>query len=209
MKIVVLGGGGGIGRHVVRLATEQGHQVVAVARSPLELPDGARQLTGDATDPGVVAQAVEGVGPGTGAVVSCLGVTKRSTGRPSAEAARALVAALPARSRVVAVGGAGVDAPGDAKGLGLRLASALTRRLGVALVEDKQQEHDVYAASDLAWTVVRLPRLIDGEATTPARTTDRAPGLTASPVRRADVAATMLALVTDGGHERQAPFVVR
>lgn len=209
MKIVVLGAGGGTGRHVVRLAVEQGHDVVVVARRPLELPPSVRQASGDATAPELVRRAVEGLAPGTGAVISCLGVTKRSTGHPSAAAAQALVAVLPAGTRVVAVAGAGIDAPGDTKALGARAVSALTRRLAGAVVADKQEEHDTYAASALSYTVVRPPRLVDGDPTEPARTTSVAPGPTAKPVRRADLAATMLRLAVDGGHERSAPFVVR
>jgi putative NADH-flavin reductase len=211
VRIVVLGAGGGTGTHVVRLAAEQGHEVVAVARSPLVLPAGARQVTGDATDPRVLAEAVAGAGGADDvmAVVSCLGVTKRSSGHPSALAASALVDLLPAGARTVSVAGAGIDAPGDRKGLGARLVSTLTRRLAGELVADKQEEHDLLAASDLAWTVVRPPRLVHGEPTGAARLTDDAPGLTAKPLPRADLAAVMVQLAVDGGHERRAPFVVR
>jgi len=57
--------------------------------------------------------------------------------------------------------------------------------------------------------VVRPPRLIDEEPTGEAVLPDDAPGLTAKPVPRADVATAMLGLVTGGGWERLAPYVVR
>jgi hypothetical protein len=63
------------------------------------------------------------------------------------------------------VSGAGVTVPGDAKGAGARLVSALTLRLARDLVEDKQGEHEVLAASGLDWTQVRPPRLVDKDAT--------------------------------------------
>ena len=37
MTIAVIGATGGVGRHVVRLALEQGHTVVALARDPAKI----------------------------------------------------------------------------------------------------------------------------------------------------------------------------
>jgi hypothetical protein len=110
---------------------------------------------------------------------------------------------------VVAVAGAGIDVPGDRKGLGAKAVSALTKAMAGRVFADKQEEHAVYAGSSLAWTVVRPPRLVDGDATGEARLTTDAPGPTATSLPRADLAATMLAPAADGGWERQAPFVVR
>jgi uncharacterized protein YbjT (DUF2867 family) len=67
----------------------------------------------------------------------------------------------------------------------------------------------VLAESALSYTVVRPPRLVDGGAGAPARLTDSPPGPTAKPLPRADLAATMVRLAVEGGHERSAPFVVR
>jgi putative NADH-flavin reductase len=205
MRIVVLGAAGRTGARVVELAAQRGHEVVAVARSRPRVPAGVEARAADAADPAALREAVAGAE----AVISCLGVTKRSTGRPSAAAARTLVQVLPPGTRVVSVAGAGIDAPGDAKGRGARAISALTRLLAKEVVADKQEEHDLLAASGLRWTVVRPPRLVEGDATGEQRLTDEAPGLTAKPLPRADVAAAMVGLAVDGGWERRAPFVVR
>jgi uncharacterized protein YbjT (DUF2867 family) len=205
MRLVVLGAGGRTGRRVVEGAVAAGHEVVAVARGGLDLPAGVRLVRGDVTGPGVVADAVAGAD----AVVSCLGVTGRGGGRPSAEAARRLTEVLDRGARVVGVAGAGIDVPGDRKGPGARIVSALTRRLAGEVFADKQEEHAVLAASSLVHTVVRPPRLVEGPGRGDAVLTTEAPGLTARPLPRADLAAVMLRLAVEGGWEGRAPFVVR
>ena len=43
MRIAVLGATGGVGAHVVRLALEQGHTVVALARDPSKIAASGEQ----------------------------------------------------------------------------------------------------------------------------------------------------------------------
>lgn len=109
--------------------------------------------------------------------------------------------------RLITVSGAGVDLPGDAKGAGARLASALTRRLARDLVQDKEGEHAALEGSDLAWTELRPPRLSDAAATGFTFSV-QAPGLLAKPVSRADVAAAMLALAGTKDWVRRSPFLL-
>ena len=61
MKITVFGASGGIGTHVVDLATQRGHQVRAVYRTTPQNPPAAEILTGpDIFDPGFAAEAIRG-----------------------------------------------------------------------------------------------------------------------------------------------------
>lgn len=45
MKVAVLGATGGVGAHVVKIALEQGHQVLAMARDPSKIPATHSSLT--------------------------------------------------------------------------------------------------------------------------------------------------------------------
>jgi putative NADH-flavin reductase len=63
MKFVVLGATGGIGLEIVRQATQQGHSVTALVRSPERLKPLADRITikqGDLLNPAELAKAISG-----------------------------------------------------------------------------------------------------------------------------------------------------
>ena len=205
MRIVVVGSSGGVGREAVTAGVRRGLEVRAASRAGGPV-DGAEGVAVDVRDADAVARAVEGVD----AVLWCVGVTRTSGPDVGRVGMTNLVRAAAANPflRVVTVSGAGITVPGDRKGLGARAVSALTKRLAGALVGDKEAENEILQASDLPWTQVRPPRLVDGPARGWRLTRD-APGPTSSPVPRADVADALLTLAVEGGWERELPFVVR
>lgn len=109
-RIVVLGGTGYAGAHIVREAVSRGHEVVAVSRGiPSDPVEGATYVQGTVLDDAVLGEAVEGAD----AVVSAL-----SPRGDMADAVlgvlRSLIARLPHGARLGVVGGAGgsLSAPG-------------------------------------------------------------------------------------------------
>lgn len=75
MQICVIGASRGIGRATVEYALSRGHSLRGVARSAdkIDIPDDAYEpMAGDATDPALIAQAVDGMD----AVVLTLGVPR-------------------------------------------------------------------------------------------------------------------------------------
>ena len=201
-----MGSTGGVGRHAVATAVAAGHAVRAASRSGTPADGAATALAVDVRDADAVARAVDGVD----AVLWCVGVTARSGPDVGRVGMAHLVAAAEASGvrRVVTVSGAGVTLPGDRKGVGARAISALTRRLARDLVTDKEAEHAVLAAGALRWTQVRPPRLREAEPTGRWELTHQAPGPTARPVAKADVAAAMLSLAVDGGWVQASPFLI-
>lgn len=204
MRILVLGAAGGVGSRAAGAAVTAGHEVVAGARTT-PVVAGARTLALDVRDGAALSEAIKGVE----AVLWCVGVTRRSGGDVGRTAMPLLVAACEQAGvrRLVSVSGAGVTLPGDDKGFGARLVSAVTRRLARNLVLDKEGEHAVLAASGLDWTEVRPPRLVDREPTGHWQLSGQPPGLTAKPVAKAEVALAMLDLAGSSQWVRGAPFL--
>jgi len=206
MRVVVLGASGGVGSRAVNAAVERGWDVVAGARSRPSLPAEVEAVAVDVRDPA----AVHGVLRGADAVLWCVGVTKRSGPDVGRTGLAHVVAAVQEHGvgRLVSVSGAGVTLPGDVKGVGARLVSGLTRRLARDLVEDKEGEHAILEASGLSWTAVRPPRLVDREGTGRWALVEHAPGLTAKPATKADVALAMVELAGSQTWVRRSPFLV-
>lgn len=103
-RIVVLGGTGYAGRHIVREAVNRGHEVVVISRSAPDTPvEGASYLRGSALESISLATAFEGAD----AVVSALSPRGDMTDRVL-EALRNVIALLADTStRLGVVGGAG------------------------------------------------------------------------------------------------------
>ena len=88
-----------------------------------------------------------------------------------------------------------------------RLVAGLTRRPARDLVLGKEGEQSALAESGLDWTVVGPPRLVYRDRTGCWLLGERAPGPTARPVAKADVALAMRALASTLQWVRPAPFL--
>lgn len=196
MKVMVFGAAGRTGRQVVAALVAAGHEVTAAVRSGPAF-HGAVTVRPDLSD----ADAVRAAVAGCDAVISTLA---SGPGNPAClTLARAL---LPlAGLRFVSVAGAAVDAPGDAKALPDRIISRIMRVVAGKMLAERQTEHDLLAVSDLRWTMLRPPRLVDGAATGRIAITTRTPA--GMRLTRADLAATAVAVLTRDDLIGRAPFV--
>jgi putative NADH-flavin reductase len=207
MRVVVIGATGAIGRAVVEEAVAVGHDVVAFARDPAKLASLGRAITpaaGDALDSGALERAIAGAD----AVINALGPTGRGRDevRKAETIAHDLVAAMRGAGvrRLVSVSGAAVTVHGERKPFSGRIASALVRLAVPNVVAAKQREYEILSESDLDWTAVRPPRVVDGPATGKTRAGDRLAGRTIAP---GDLARFMVAQVADTTYLRMAPYV--
>ena len=205
MNVLVVGATGSIGSAVVRAALERGHTVTVFVRSPEklgELADRVRVLEGDLTDAGAVASGVVG----QDAVISALGSSPDASQLDlPAGAMRNVIAGMKAAGvrRLVGLSGGAVDVPGERKPVSGRITTALVKLFARNVVEAKQREFDVVRGSDLDWTMVRPPNVVDGEPT------GHVVGATLSGFRisSGDVGAAMVELAENDAWVREAPYV--
>lgn len=212
MHLAVLGGTGRTGLPLVTDALARGHHLRVLARSEAK----ARQLlpsdhdhldlvVGDATDPA----ALEQVAAGTEAMLDVTGPVKNGPKDLRGQVVDALLPALVHQdvSRLVFLTGAGVRVAGDQPTAADRAIRGVMRLLQPAILADGQAAVAAIAASDLDWTVVRAPRLTDGERRGTIRTAPHVGGDTGTTLGRADLAAFLLDEVTAPEWQRQAPVV--
>jgi putative NADH-flavin reductase len=207
MKIVVFGASRGTGFEIVKQALETGHIVTAFVRSPSTFPFQHPNLTlcqGDALD----AVAVENAIAGQDAVLSALGPTRPPVPGMMETAAKNIVAAMKKQGvrRLISTTGAGVRQPEDQPKLADYLIGALLNLLAKKVVLDSAANVNVIQNSNVDWTVVRFPRLVDGERTDIYRFgyvgKDSSTQLT-----RADAAASVLRELTEKNWLRKLPLV--
>ncbi len=207
MQVTILGATGRIGSLAMTEALARGHDLIRLSRRPSIEPSSERvkAIFGDVADRDALDRAVTGsaadiaaLGPRTNTLEDelALGLGMRN-----------LVAAMEAQgvSRLIALSGAAVDVPGDAKPVIDRVASRIARLAARHVVGAKQREFDVFSASALAWTALRPPIVTDGDGRGYRLSERLSPG---ARVARADVAAAMVAQLDDDSFLRRAPFVL-
>src|SRR5690242_5112481 len=167
MKLVVFGAAGRTGRHVVAQALDAGHDVVAVARRPADLPlshDRLQILQGDVLDPATVGKPVAG----SDAVVLTVAAANRRPTLVFSEGTANIVEAMRDAGvrRILCTSSAHVDADGPNIPLGQRVYTKLIlqRRYRNTYNDMERMELELQL-SGLDWTAVRPVPLVDGERT--------------------------------------------
>ena len=209
MKIVVFGATGRTGVPLCERALSRGHEVVAHVRSPEKLPTKLREMerltlvTGDVYRGEGIESAVAGVD----AVASVLGQTDDGPDDLLAVAGEHVTAAMVEAgvSRYVTLVGAGVRTEGESVSLGGRAMGLLLRLFARDVLADAAEHVRRVRETDLEWTVLRVPRLADGNPDGEYRIGDIELGFEA--IDRADVAACILDVIEDGTYVRELPKV--
>jgi putative NADH-flavin reductase len=199
MRLTIFGATGGTGTCLVRQAVAAGHEVTAVVRDParLAVPASPRlhAVTADVLDPASIVTSVAGVD----AVVSAIG--PRTGGRTtiSQDSVHSIIQAMgkAGTRRLITVSGSIVADEGDGPALRYLLKPlARATQLRYVCADMRRAEAEV-RDSQLDWTIMRPPRLTDRPATGQYRTAiDRNPPR-AFALPRADLAACILALLSD------------
>jgi len=207
MKIVVFGATGGTGRQVVTQALAKGYQVVAFTRSLQKLPangDNLIPFEGDIGEAEKVSEAIQGVE----AVISSLGPTDNKAQFVASRGTANILAGMKQHgvSRLVVTAGAGVSDPNDAPKFFNKLMNRLVKSISGNVYADMVEVARIVRESDVNWTIVRVPRLIDGPKTGKVSVAWVGKGM-GMQISRADLAAFLLDQLEDDTYLRQAPAI--
>ena len=194
--MLVLGASGGVGKHLVRLACDQGHIVTALVRRADGMDWRARILVDDVLRPGCFDENARG----HEVVLSALGIKRTNPANPwsalasppdfSSRTAAMLVTAMRQHglARVIAVSAAGVADSAARMNLLMKFFVAKSN-VGIGYRDLAAMEH-VFADSGLDWCCPRPTRLTSGSLTRRVKVVESFP-MTAA-ISRADVAWWML-----------------
>jgi len=192
MKIAIIGASAGIGLACTRLGLERGHEVTALSRRAVPLPDHPklRRVQGSATNSSDVKAAMEGAD----AILVTLGVKSPFATTLFSDSARILLQVLKETNvspPVIVLTGFGTGDSWSYNSLPMRLFFSLLLK---AVYADKTVQEQVIAGGSQCWEMVRPGRLTNGPMTGRYRALDSlVEGMTVGAISRADVAHFMIA----------------
>lgn len=209
-RVTVFGASGAVGRQVVEQALRRGQEVTAYVRNPAKLTAGDPRLTvitGELEDRESVRAAVRGAD----AVISALGpsLDRRASGMPLIAGTQNIVDAMRAEgaSRFVGIATPSLRDPRDRPSVMGWLVPLLGRMLFPRAYRELLAMSRIVVDSPLDWTTARFVRPTAHPAKGHIRAGFLGRDKVGSTITRADIAAFLLAQVTDTRFRRAAPAI--
>lgn len=201
--IAVIGGTGKSGKFVVRELIRQNIPFRILSRNTPAYDHSIVDIVhGDARDPHAILNLIKGCS----AIISTLGQPK---GEPSifSTATRNVLAAMHTTGikRYILTTGLNVDTPHDKKGALNQAGTRWMKQHYPETTADKQLEHELLVASQVDWTLVRLPLIGLSEDSAPIATSlEDCPG---THIHGTDLARFLIHQLTATDYIHQAPFL--
>ncbi|KZE37321.1 hypothetical protein AV656_12185 [Bhargavaea cecembensis] len=160
MRIIILGGTGRVGSHIIRHALRDGHHVTVLARSPEKVHINDEHLTviqGDVLSQEAVARAMHGMD----VVISALNTDGGTT---LSESMPLIIEAMETAGieRIITIGTAGILQSRVTPEV-LRYQSSESKRKTTRAAEEHEKVYNLLKQSNLDWTIVCPTYLPDGE----------------------------------------------
>ena len=207
MKLTIFGATGRTGIPLVEQALSQGHHVTALVRDPKDLEMDYPNLT---VVKGNILEAsdVEKVVADAEAVLSVIGHVKGSPEHLQTEGTQNIIASMKKHNirRIISLTGGSVSAPEDNPSFFEKLIYPLARHAIPEAWEDAYDHADVLENSDLEWTIVRAPLLLDGPHTGDYQVGNIGDD-SSFKVSRENVADFMLKVLAEHSYIREMPLV--
>ena len=188
-KIIVFGASGGTGMEVVQQALAAGHHVTAILRHPDKFTirhEQLRIIQGDVLKP----QTFENLFFGADVVISCLGSRNREPTTVYSEGVTNILNEMQKVdvTRIICLSAGAVVVPPNATFIMKFVIKYILQRLFKYSYADMLKMETVLEHSDMNWTVIRPPRLLNGDKTGIYRTITNESLPDMSSLKRADLA---------------------
>lgn len=204
-KIAVIGGTGKSGTYLVKELLQRGYSIKLLHRNPSSLSISnplIEIVSGDARN----SEAIDRLLTDCQSVISTLGQPKGETSIFSRATENVLNAMKKhGIKRYIVTTGLNVDAPGDHKNEKVRFATAWMYQNYPETTKDKQIEFESLLESDLDWTMVRLPMIVQTDEFFPVKVSlEDCPG---ESISAGDLARFLADQLSDEKYIRKSPFL--
>ena len=197
MKLIVFGATGGIGRNIVEQALNAGHCVTAMARDPsalaIEHPN-LKIVKGDVFQPATFDKAMQG----QDAVLSAIGTNSTKPTTVYSEGVSNIMEAMHRNEvqRIICISASAVETS-PRLSFPLLMVTKLLQRILKNMYRDLLKMEQVVKQADINWTIVRPPRLTNGNLKSQYRFAVNEWLSHCLSISRADVAQFMLRHIND------------
>lgn len=161
-KIAILGANGKVGKFLINEALEQGFQVKILTGNSKNMPinnENIEVIIGDARDFSSIQELLQGCR----AVINAVGQPKNESYIFSTVTKHILKVMKEYEiKRYILISGGSINVVGDQKGIVNKMGANLFKLFLPKMMQDKYKELQILQSSDVDWTVVRLPFVIEG-----------------------------------------------
>jgi putative NADH-flavin reductase len=204
-KIAVIGGTGKSGKYLVNRLIENRFRLKVLVRDLQNLKDVhpfVEIVEGDARDYNSISSLVSGCG----AVISTLGQPKGESSIFSQATKNVVKAMTELRiNRYIVTTGLNVDTPFDQKDQKAQFATNWMHENFPETTKIKQVEYDFLSKSEIEWTLVRLPLIVQTEEKFPFNVSiENCPG---EKISSTDLADFLIAQLSDRSYIKKSPFL--
>ncbi|MBE5106494.1 SDR family oxidoreductase [Bacillus thuringiensis] len=161
-KIAILGANGKAGRFLVNEALEKGYQVKILTRNSKNMSitnENVEAIIGDARDFSSIQELLQGCR----AVINAVGQPKNESYIFSTVTNHILKVMREFDiKRYILISGGSLNVTGDQKGTINKIGATLFKLFLPKMMQDKYKELQIIENSDVDWTIVRLPFVLEG-----------------------------------------------
>jgi putative NADH-flavin reductase len=211
MKLTIFGASGYSGKEILKQALAQGHQVIAFTRTKESITTTHPNLTvmeGSVLDASAVNKAIRN----QDAVIQCLGIGGKGYGKPNpivSEATKVIVGEMGKEnvSRLIAMSNVGAGNSMVAQSWVFKkiILPYFMKWLQI-IIEDKNVMEPMIMNTNLNWTIVRCPNIVDKPAKQKITTSLDGKNLKLS-ITKADMATFIVDQLKTNEFSKQAPCI--
>lgn len=161
-KIAILGANGKVGKILVNEALEKRYQVKILTRNSTnteKINENIETIIGDARNFSTIQDLLQGCS----AVINAVGQPKNESYIFSTVTKHILEAMKESKiKRYILISGGSLNVTGDQKGIVNKIGATLFKLFLPKMMQDKYKELQIIQNSEVDWTIVRLPFVIEG-----------------------------------------------
>ncbi|MEF7655068.1 SDR family oxidoreductase [Bacillus thuringiensis] len=204
-KIAILGANGKVGKFLVNEALEKGYEVKVLTRNSYNMTttnENIETIIGDARNFSTIQDLLQGCS----AIINAVGQPKNESYIFSTVTKHILEAMKEYKiKRYILISGGSLNVTGDQKRIVNKMGATLFKLFLPKMMQDKYKELQIIQNSEVDWTIVRLPFVIDGNGI--GNIKESLVDMPEIKIQNGDIAPFVIKQINSDRYVRKCPFI--